>query len=419
MKSILKSKFFLILSAIVLGLLTGYMSNPMMLEVADISSQIFIRGLKLVSLPILFLSIMSTISGIGSIKEFKRMGSTVVKLTVGTTLIAATVAMCIFLIAKPAENLKLDPTMVAEAAVNTGSYKDHIVNLVPSNIVAPFSNGDVVGIVMVAFLFSIACFSIPQENRKTLNKFFSSMFMMTMQVAKYILYLTPIAVWAMCALLVNDIRAGAELQGVFTYVYSVVAANLVQGMLILPLLLMWNKIPVRKFFAAMLPALTTAFFTKSSAAALPETLRCAQQNAGLSKKVSNFSIPLCATINMNACAAFILITVMTVATSYGHQFSGVELVVWIFLATIAAIGNAGVPMGCYFMASAYITSMNLPLHFMSLILPFYLILDMLETAINVWSDACVTAVADKRYEEKHGTEDVEIEEEGAGIKEAA
>jgi len=98
---------------------------------------------------------------------------------------------------------------------------------------------------------------------------------------------------------------------------------------------------------------------------------------------------------MNACAAFILTTVLFVSMSNGIAFTGPEMFLWIFIATIAAIGNAGVPMGCYFLASAFLAAMNVPLNILGVILPFYTMIDMLESAINVWSDSCVAAVVDK------------------------
>ena len=111
--------------------------------------------------------------------------------------------------------------------------------------------------------------------------------------------------------------------------------------------------------------------------------------------MARFSLPLCITINMNACAAFILITVLFVSQSNGVVYSPLELVAWIFVATIAAIGNAGVPMGCYMLSSAFLAAMGIPLHLLVVILPFYAFIDMLESGINVWSDSCVTAMVDK------------------------
>jgi Na+/H+-dicarboxylate symporter len=100
---------------------------------------------------------------------------------------------------------------------------------------------------------------------------------------------------------------------------------------------------------------------------------------------------------MNGCAAFILTTVLFVSMSNGMVFSPAEMVGWIFIATIAAVGNAGVPMGCYFLSSAFLAAMNVPLNILGVILPFYTIIDMVETAINVWSDSCVATIVDKDF----------------------
>lgn len=127
-------------------------------------------------------------------------------------------------------------------------------------------------------------------------------------------------------------------------------------------------------------------------------MKCAEEKLGISRKIASFSLPLCTTINMNGCAGFILITVLFVSMSNGISFSMAEMVVWIFIATIAAVGNAGVPMGCYFLASAFLAAMNVPLNILGIILPFYTLIDMVETAINVWSDSCVTAIVHKEVE---------------------
>ena len=168
---------------------------------------------------------------------------------------------------------------------------------------------------------------------------------------------------------------------------------------VLPLFLKFNKVSPLKMVRGMMPALSVAFFTKSSSAALPMALRCAQENLKMSPKVANFTLPLCTTINMNACAAFILTTVLFVSMSNGIAFSGPEMFLWIFIATIAAVGNAGVPMGCYFLSSAFLAAMDVPLNILGVILPFYTMIDMVESAINVWSDACVTAVVDQKVSE--------------------
>jgi len=143
-----------------------------------------------------------------------------------------------------------------------------------------------------------------------------------------------------------------------------------------------------------------AFFSKSSSATLPLTMDCIQKNLKVDSRIAKISLPICSIINMNACAAFILITVLFVSESHGIIYSLPEKMLWIVLATIAAIGNAGVPMGCYFLSSAFLLSMGVPLGMLGIILPFYTLLDMLETSVNVWSDSCVSVLVNKEMKAK-------------------
>jgi Na+/H+-dicarboxylate symporter len=102
---------------------------------------------------------------------------------------------------------------------------------------------------------------------------------------------------------------------------------------------------------------------------------------------------------MNGCAAFIFTTVIYLMQNNGMEISLLTMLLWIFIATIAAIGNAGVPMGCFFLSASLLTSMDIPVVLLGLILPFYSIIDMIETALNVWSDACVAKVIDQKMKE--------------------
>jgi len=144
-----------------------------------------------------------------------------------------------------------------------------------------------------------------------------------------------------------------------------------------------------------------------SGATLPVTLQCAKERLGISEKTAGFSLPFCTAVNMNACAGFITITVLFVAMSNGMTFSVFELLAWVLVATIAAIVNAGVPMGCYFLSLALLTTMNVPLNLMFVLLPFYAMIDMVDTAINVCSDAFVTAAVDTDLQAQGETQPAE------------
>lgn len=387
----------LLLVAMGLGLLTGWADLPFLHSAAEVTSDLFLRLLKLVSLPIIFLAVTSTITGMKNLQEMRKMGRKVLLYTLGTTLVAASVALFLYVVINPAKSaVGTDLSVAASENVAQGAYLTFLLNIVPSNFFAAFTEGNVMGIVFVAILLSTAILFLPSEQKNFLNKLFSSLFAAMIKVTGFIIALMPLAIWAFMALLVKELQQNySHISRLLLYLSCVVGANLIQGLIVLPLFLKLKKISPLKTFKGMAEALTVAFFTKSSNATLPVAIRSAEKNLGISSRVSSFSLPLCSVVNMNGCAAFILTSVLFVASVHGVTFSAVDLVGWIFLATFAAIGNAGVPMGCFFLTSAFLIGMDIPLYMMGMILPFYTIIDMIETTLNVWSDACITTTVDK------------------------
>ena len=393
----IKNRSLWLFVAIALGICAGLWGEPIVSSIANFIAELFIRFLKLLSLPIIFLSIVSTASGMDSLESAKHIGSRVVRYTILTTLLAATVAMALFLLIQPAaipETSDIAPTTAGL------QYTDYLIKMVPSNLIEPFLENQVIGVLILAVLLSLALLSIPGEQRKKLHDVFHALYAAVMHLCTALIRLIPFAIFGFITLFVVDLKKGMEIERLGLYLLCVVLANVIQAFVVLPLFLKWRGVSPVKLFKAMLPALTMAFFTKSSSAALPVALRCAEGDAKISPKVANFSLPLCTTINMNGCAAFIFTTVIFVAMSHGMSFSYGEMLIWIVLATIAAIGNAGVPMGCFFLTSALLAAMNVPLTLMGVILPFYSLIDMLESSINVWSDASVTAAVDRDLSRK-------------------
>lgn len=385
--------------ATLLGLLSGYVQSPAIYAVASVSSEIFINFLKLVSLPIIFLSIVSNASGMESISEIKVLGKKTIKYTLITTMIAATVALLLFVTVDPVRS-RVAIESVESIDTDQPGYLKYLLKSIPSNFLQPFSESHVIGVLFIAIVFSLSLLALPKENRVVLHSLFSSLYLSVMKITSWIVKLMPIAVWAFLTLFVKDMHEGLEIKNLAYYLICVVAANLIQALIVLPIFLKIKKISPVFLFKGMMPALSLAFFSKSSSATLPMAMKCAEENVKISPKVSGFTFPLCTSINMNGCAAFILTTVLFVSISNGMTYSPMEMVLWIFIATIAAVGNAGVPMGCYFLSSAFLAAMDVPLTLLGVILPFYTLIDMLETSVNVWSDACVTAVVDKEVSEK-------------------
>lgn len=400
MKKLFKENVLISL-AVLIGLLTGYWDQPLLHHAADGIADLFLNLLKLVSVPLIFCSIVSTISGMENIQEFRSLGLRVIKYTLLTTMIAAATALAIFVLVNPVSSVihaQGEATLVPQK-----SYIAYLIDNVPSNLLRPFLENQVIGVFMLAITFGISTLVMPDENRKVLHSLFASLYAAIMQITSWIIRGIPIAVWAFIVLFTRDLNAGLEVSSIALYLACVFSANLVQGFVVLPLFAKMNGIPPLKLARQMLPALSLAFFTKSSSATLPTAMRCARERAGISSKISGFAFPLCTTLNMNACAAFILTTVLFVSMSNGMTYSPIELVAWIFVATVAALGNAGIPMGCYFLSSMFLAAMDVPLNLMGVILPFYALIDMFETAINVWSDSCVVAVVDREVTQVVGS----------------
>ena len=175
----------------------------------------------------------------------------------------------------------------------------------------------------------------------------------------------------------------------------ILAGNAIQFFIVLPLFLLARGINPWKVFKAMSPAVAMALFTKSSAATLPVTLSSAENRLGVNPKVSRFVLPICTTINMNGCAAFILVSSLFVMQNGGITLGIGSMLLWVLVSVISAVGNAGVPMGCFFLTVSLMTGIGAPVEVMGLILPIYTIIDMVETAENVWSDSCVCAMTDR------------------------
>ena len=393
-KIIRSFKFLMVMVA--LGVLAGISQQPQVLEFARILSDVFMRLLKLVSLPIISFSLLATLTGMGKWSEIKNLGQHVIRYTVITTLLSAITAWTLYIIVEPEAAIQVT-TIPDMAGIKDASYLNALLNIFPSNILQPFLEHNVMGVMFITVFLSFAVVQLPSEKLDYLHQLFDSLFSAIMVIIRWITALMPFAVWAFIVEFTQEVQKGLKIGELASYLGIIIAANIIQAGVTLPLMLKKNGIPPLQAFKTMLPALSLAFFSKSSAAAMPLAMQCSHR-CGVSNKVSQFSFPLCTSINMNACAAFILITVLFVAENYGVHFTFLERILWIAMASIAAIGNAGVPMGCFFLSCALLTAMGVPITMMGVILPFYALLDMLESAINIWSDACVTLIVNKKAE---------------------
>lgn len=390
--------YSILLLSILLGIATGFSNQAGLLTAAQVISTLFIHYLSMIAGPIVLLAILSTLINMRGFEQMKILGRKVITYTLLTTFLAALVALGCFLFFDPISAIQNGAGSVPQ--VQQTSYLHFFMDIIPSNIFQAFAENKVISIAFLGFLFGIMAHFLPEEQKTTLQKGFTALFQLFLKIAETVSLLMPIAIWAFMALLVQEIQEQkAEVSGLWKYLAAVVLANFIQGVVVIPLLLKAKGLSPWQIAKGGFQAILVAFFTKSSNATLPLSLKVSQEKLGIRSNVAHFTLPLCTVINMNGCAAFILTTVLFVAGVNGHVFSSLDLIFWVFMAVLAAVGNAGVPMGCFFLSSAFLIGMDVPLTVMGLILPFYALLDMEETALNVWSDLSVTAIVDKECKE--------------------
>ena len=385
-----------ILIALVFGVITPFLHLDLLLASAHIISVITIKTLQLVSLPLIFLSVVATLSGMENLKKLKSLGAKVFKYTLLTTITASTLACLLYLfMGQPAPLPGID-----QSNKTNPNLLETVLSLYPSNVLGTFTEGNVFGVMLLALSLGTAILVLPPEQKEGLNNFFSSLFSAFLKIASFIIRFIPLGIWAFVSLFVQKVLSDGvtNYKPIVTFLIIVCTANLIQGIVVLPLLLLSKGISPKKVFVAVAGALNVAFSSKSSNATLPITLNLMEKRLNIPSKISSFALPLCTTINMNGCAAFIFTAVVYLSALNGVIFSPIQLIAWILIATIAAIGNAGVPMGCFFLSSALLAGVGVPLELMGVILPFYTLIDMLETALNVWSDCCVTAIVAKELQ---------------------
>lgn len=385
----------LTLLAFILGVLSGVLGVSGLLGAAHVVSDITIKLMKFIALPLLFLSVVSSAAHFKNFEQIKKLGIQIFKYTLFTTVLATLVAEALYLIVSP----YLLGAKVNPSAGFTGQSKgffEMLLTMVPDNIIGIFLNNNVIAVVVVAIFLAVAILTIKDREREVIFTLFSGLLSAVMKIVRVGIRLIPLSVWAFVTILTQEVlnNQTSSISAIGGLTLTVIAANIFQGVVVLPLLLKYKGISPIKLFKQVKEALILAFFTRSSMATLPVTLEKSIDEAKISEDVARLSLPLSTTINMNGCAQFILLSVYFVSAYTGHALSSWEHVGMIFLSVIAAIGNAGVPMGCFFLASSILASHDIPLHIMGSILPLYTFVDMVETSLNVWSDISIAKIVD-------------------------
>lgn len=393
-----KKRFVLWTVALVFGAFLGTLGNASLNELFDFIATVFTRLFQFIAIPTIALAIITTLSALGAKKNTGRIFAHAVSYTLLTSILAATVGLVLYFWIAP-ESLPVEVIGAGAAAVpeklGTLSYYDHILSVIPNNALQPFLSGNVLSVLIIAASVGLGLAFMPQtENRTVLLKGIQGLQELVFTIIKALVWALPVGILAFAAQLSAQIEAGVIMGALGKYTAVVIGGNLIQFFIVLPLLMLIRGLNPIYVFRQMSPALAVALFTKSSAATLPVTLATAENNLKVNPAVSRFVLPICTTINMNGCAAFIFVTSLFLMQNAGFQLTASTVIPWLFISVLAAVGNAGVPMGCFFLTLSLMSSVGAPIGIMGLILPIYTIIDMIETAENVWSDSTVCAITD-------------------------
>ena len=401
-----KKQFIIWMSALILGSLLGTLGCEWLNNFFNFIATVYTRLFKFIAVPTIALAIMTTLALLGAKKNTGRIFINTITYTLLTTAAAAIIGAILFKIIAPG-NLPSELIRQGQTGVQQFkniSYYDHILSVIPDNILTPISGGNVLSILLVSAAAGLAiAFLKNSENIQVLLKGILGLQEVLFTLIRALVWTLPLGIVAFAAQLAAQMSAGVILGSLGKYTAVVLGGNLIQFFVILPLFLLMAKINPLRVFRGMLPAVLMALFTKSSAATLPVTIESAENNLQAKPAVARFILPICCTINMNGCAAFILVTSLFVMQNGGVTLDLSTIILWILISIISAVGNAGVPMGCYFLTLSLMSGVNAPIGILGIILPIYTIIDMIETAVNVWSDSCVCAIVDKKLKK----EDVE------------
>lgn len=388
------------IGALVIGAVLGSLHMDAINSVCDFVATVFTRLFKFIAVPAIAVSVLTTLATLGSNKETARIFRRTIFYTLLTTFAASTIAAILFFVIKP-EIVSTSLYAGGEAVdkvkdMGSHSFLSYFTSAIPDNILYPFVSGNVLSILIVSFVFGFAISSMAESEKKTsiLNVVLGFQ-ELVFKVIGWIIQILPIGIIAFTAQLVKDMSADIAMESIGKYTAVVLSGNLIQFFVVLSLFLLARGLNPVKHFKNMIPAILTALFTKSSAATLPVTMDCAENRAKCDKKFTRFILPMCTTINMNGCAAFILVTSLFVMKNGGVDLNIITVIFWILISIISAVGNAGVPMGCFFLTVSLMAGKGMPIAVMSVILPIYAVIDMIETAVNIYSDSCVCAMTNK------------------------
>lgn len=352
---------------------------------------LFMRALKMLIIPLILSSIISGMTNIGGGESLGRIGLKTITFYITTSLFAIITGLIMVNLLQPGAGVDTNFVESADEFIKTQSdFGQTLMEIIPLNIISAMANGDMLAIIFFAVIFGFFINQVGHKPQEALKDFFNAVFDVMMKMTMWIIRFTPLGVFGIVAKTVADVDDLAQLaSSMGVYMLTVILALSFHSIITLPFILKFiAKVNPIKHFRAVTTPLLTAFSTSSSGATLPLTMNAVEKNAGVSNKITSFSLPLGATINMDGTALYECVAAIFIAQAYGIDLSVSQQILIVVTALLTSIGAAAIPMAGFVMISVILATVGLPLEGVGLVLAVDRILDMFRTAVNVWSDTC-------------------------------
>ncbi|MCK5080139.1 MAG: dicarboxylate/amino acid:cation symporter, partial [Bacteroidales bacterium] len=360
-----------ILIALILAIVYGIYADEQAIGYVSWMGDVFLRALKMLIIPLILSSLISGIANIGSGSSLGRLGLKTIGYYVSTSLLAIITGQILVNIIRPGVGADLNFSGKVEGLVeNQRSLGETLIEMVPQNIFQAFNDNDMLAIIFFAILFGFFVTRASEGNREVLKKAFNAIFEVMMKITMFVIRFTPLGIFGIVAKVVaeqDDLMGLVSRMGL--YMGTVILALSIHFFITLPLIVKFiGRAKPFRHMKNMSTPLLTAFSTSSSGATLPLTITAVEKNSGVSNKISSFTLPLGATINMDGTALYECVAAIFIAQAYGVELSLIQQGVIVLTALLASIGAAAIPMAGLVMITVILTAVGLPLEGVGLIL---------------------------------------------------
>lgn len=353
----------------------------------------FIRLMQMLVVPLVFCSLVCGSMAIGDTKTLGKVGIKTIGFYLCTTALAISVALIIASLFRPGVGMNIEAEQAAEQAAENLDFAETLLNIIPNNIFASLSEGDMLPVIVFALFVGIMLAKLGNK-ASTVSNFFSQFNDVMMEMTMSIMKVAPIGVFCLIAKTFAGVGFDAFLP-MIKYMLCVMLALALQCFGVYQVLLyLFTRLNPITFIKKFFPVMAFAFSTSTSNATIPLSIDTLHKKMGVSRQISSFTVPLGATINMDGTSIMQGVAVVFIAEAYGMELTPSAIVTVIATATIASIGTAGVPSVGLVTLSMVLASVGLPTEGIALIMGIDRILDMMRTAVNITGDAvCTTIVA--------------------------